>query len=271
MEALLSRSLFAEVESFRTPFHHLVGKVDLLEAGLLADTPPELSRSDICLYGLGRRRQQRPSGADANGNPLKALADHPQLKALVMDHCEQALGCEIKDERLCFHARRCVDEGDYFLSPHADCPKTICALLIYLWAGHRGTSLYRLSGHKDSPPAAEYGLQERVNNFTLHEEYHRVNLDVITKIKPDCYACFEHVKTISPEVGLFLLIPNTRFQAAPLDLPPSYHGVGAPLASDGARERRDLVLIDVKLPPSPQPTLRSLLKARLSSRRWRAA
>jgi hypothetical protein len=261
---LQTRSLFAEEKSFQTPFHHLVGKVDLLEAGLLSDTSLDPSQSDICDYSLGRRRQQQTTRSEAGTNPLQALADHPQLKALVTDHCQQALGCDVKAENLCFHARRCEDEGDYFLSPHADCPKTICALLIYLWAGQRGTSLYRLSGHRDSPPETEDGLRERVNNFTHREEYQRGNLDVITQIKPDCYACFEHVKTIRPDVGVFLLIPNTRFQGARLDLPRSYHGVGGPTGTDEASERRELILIDVKLPPPPPPTLRSLLRARLS-------
>lgn len=278
MKVVQTRSLVAEVGSFSTPFHHLVGKLDLSVLGLLADgtldpgeMAPDPARADLCAYGLGRRRQYQPDGSRQGADPLQALAHHPELRALVIAHCQQALGCDLTGTELRFHARRCVDEADYALSPHADCPKTICAMLIYLWQGQRGTSLYRLSGYSDSPPAQEPGLLERVNNFSGQPDYQRGNLDVISQLKPGCFAYFDHVKTIRPEVGVFLLIPNSRYRGALLDLPPSHHGVRARASALEPKERRDLVLIDVKLPNPPQPTLRSLLKARLSRKRKPAA
>jgi hypothetical protein len=109
----------------------------------------------------------------------------------------------------------------------------------------------------------EPGWLERVNNFNGHQEYQCGNLDVITMLKPDCFASFEHVQTIRPVFGSFLFLPNSRFRKALPDLPPSHHGVASCQTKGEPPEARDLILIDVKV-ANPAPTrLRSTLKTRL--------
>jgi hypothetical protein len=257
-----AKSLFESVESFSFPFRYLVGTLNLSLDPRLADPLESGAPGDLCAYGLGQRRQYHNSGPTAGVDPCLALARHAELKAFAIEHSQQALGCELQGEDLQVNARRCLDQSDYSLSPHMDCPKTICAILVYLWTGQRGTSFYRLTGHAEAGPAEEPGLQERVNNFNGNKEYQRDNFDVITTIKPGCFAYFEHVTTIRPAFGSFLFIPNTRFRKAIPDLPSSYHGVASRVGEGALDEARDLILIDVKLSNPAAPPLRSAIKAR---------
>lgn len=263
VEAVRERSLLASVESFDAPFSYLVGRLNLPHETLPVDPLEGGAEGDLCAYGLGKRKQYQ---ADAHLSTLDlclALANNAELRALAIEQSQLALGCDLPGKDINFNTRRCIDQSDYALSPHADCPKTICAILVYLWNGQRGTSLYRLRGHQDRMPAPEAGLQERVNNFNHQPEYQRSNLDVITTIKPGCFAYFQHVKTIRPAFASFLLIPNTRFRDALPDLPQSHHGVASTVGDLMPHEARNLILIDVKLASPPSPTLRSLLKSRL--------
>jgi len=262
LRVVQARSLFESVQSFSSPFSYLVGTLNLSLDPLLADPLESGARGDLCAYGLGQRRQYQNPGPTAGVDPCLALAHHAELKAFAMEHSEQALGCDLQGEEIQVHARRCLDHSEYSLSPHMDCPKTICAILVYLWTGRRGTSLYRLTGHSDQGPAVEPGLQERVNNFNGNKEYQRDNLDVITTVKPGCFAYFEHVTTIQPAFGSFVFIPNTRFRKAIPDLPSSYHGVASRVVEGELDEARDLILIDVKLANPAPPPLRTALKAR---------
>ncbi|MFN9646243.1 MAG: hypothetical protein ACK6BG_14250 [Cyanobacteriota bacterium] len=191
------------------------------------------------------------------------LAGHDDLRTFALEHSQASLACDLQGEAIQIQVRRCQDQSDYFLSPHADCPKTICAILIYLWTGNRGTSLYRLKGYSATPPVPESGWLERVNNFNGQSEYQCENQDVITRLKPDCFASFEHVRTIRPVLGSFLFLPNSRFRKALPDLPPSYHGVASGQAEGERPEARDLILIDVKLANPSPARLRSMLKTRL--------
>jgi hypothetical protein len=265
-EAVRERSLLASVESFATPFSHVVGRLNLPRESLSAEPLEGGAGADLCAYGLGKRKQYQADGHPARPDLCLALASNTALKTFAIEQSQLALGCDLRGKEVKVNARRCIDHADYALSPHADCPKTICAILIYLWNGQRGTSLYHLRGHQDRGPAPEAGLQERVNNFNHLPEYQRSNLDVITTIKPDCFAYFQHVKTIHPAFASFLLIPNTRFRDALPDLPQSHHGVASTVADLKPAEARDLILIDLKLASPPSPTLRSLLRSRLRAK-----
>jgi hypothetical protein len=263
LRVVQERSLFERVESFSFPFSYLVGTLNLSLDPLRVDPLEQGARGELCAYGLGRRRQVSDAGPTAGVDPCLALAHDAELRAFALEHSQQALGCDLRGEEIQVNARRCLDHSEYSLSPHMDCPKTICAILVYLWTGRRGTSLYRLTGHTEMGPAAEPGLQERVNNFSGKKEYQRDNLDVITTIKPGCFAYFEHVTTIRPVFGSFVFIPNTRFRQALPDLPSSYHGVASTVAEGELDEPRDLILIDVKLANPAPPPLRSAIKTRL--------
>jgi hypothetical protein len=219
------------------------------------------ARGNLCSYGIGQRRQFEGIGILASRDESLICDMDSELRAFAIEHSQLALGCHLEGEEIQVNVRRCIDQSDYYLSPHADCPKTICAFLIYLWNGLRGTSLYRLSGYYDCPPDPEPGLRKRVNNFSGLMEYQRNNLDTITMIKPGCFAYFEHIQTIHPSFGSFLLIPNTRFSGAIPYLPQSFHGVSSRLSDDQVNERRDLILIDVKLARQPQLGVRSALQA----------
>jgi hypothetical protein len=255
--------LFQDVQVCSSPFVHLVGRLNPAVVPLASTANDQASAGELCAYGLGRRRQhQDTAGADPY-TPGESLASHPAVRAFAVEHSQQALGCDLTGRSLAINVRRCVDDSDYFLSPHSDCPKTICAILIYLWHGERGTSLYRLTHHNELAPVPEPGLQKRVNNFHGHAEYQRANLDVITMLMPDCFAYYEHVKLIRPRPGSFLFIPNTRFRGALPDLPQSHHGVASQPSDLAAPERRELLLIDVKLSDETPPSLRSRLKERL--------
>ncbi len=256
-------SLFQSVESFHTPFHYCLGQLDDSFHALLSRPVKQDAKEALCSYGFGQRRQYSMDVTSDASDPCHVLASHDDVRAFALEQSQSALACDLRSEAIQIQARRCLDQSDYFLSPHADCPKTICVFLIYLWTGNRGTSLYRLEGHSQTAPVSEPGWRERLNNFNGHPEMQRDNLDVITMLKPDCFASFEHVRTISPVFGSFLFIPNSRCRMALPDLPPSYHGVASSRAANEPREARDVILIDVKL-ANPAPTrLRSTLKTRL--------
>lgn len=262
-KVMTAKSLFQSVQTVSTPFSHSLGQLDASLLPLLGAAVGQDTESAPCSYGFGRRRHYSLDSPSGPSDPCQLLAGHDDLRAFALEHSQSALGCDLQAEAITIQGRRCLDQSDYFLSPHADCPKTICAFLIYLWTGTRGTSLYALNGYSQIPPAPEPGLRERVNNFNGQPEWQRANLDVISMLKPDCFASFQHVQTIPPVFGSFLFIPNTRFRNALPDLPPSYHGVAASLAEAEPPEARDLLLIDVKLAnPVPTPQ-RPGLKARL--------
>ncbi len=248
---------------YNSPFVHFIGQLHPSLINLLLSPNARMSDGELCSYGLGRRRQHQEAVTTDGSEPPHPLAAHPALRTFVINYAQQALGCDLTGQAITIHVRRCLDESSYFLSPHEDCPKTISALLVYLWHGERGTSLYRLSQHHDQPPAPEPGLRERVNNFHGHAEYQRANLDVITQLTPECFATYEHVKLIRPRLGSFLFIPNTRFRGALPDLPRSHHGVASQASDLDTPERRHLLLIDVKQSDAARPSLRSRLKARL--------
>jgi hypothetical protein len=262
-------SLVEQAETFVTPFYHLVGRLNLSSDMLQVNAPHPGYGGDLCAYGLGKRIQYSGDSKQLGLDLCLFLAQHPALKAFAIEHSQQALGCNLQGENVQINARRCIDHSDYSLSPHADCPKTICAILVYLWNGNCGTSLYRLNGHAETGPSREMGWQERLNNFNGNKEYQGENLDVVTMVKPGCFAYFQHIKIIRPAVASFLLIPNTRFRGALPDLPQSYHGVASATSALRPAESRNLILIDVKLPNPPPPSLRSLLKARFSPKRPR--
>lgn len=256
-------SLFQSVKSFRTPFPYCLGQLDDSFHALLSRPLKQDAKEALCSYGFGQRRQYSLDMTSDASDPCHVLASHDDVRAFALEQSQSALACDLRSEAIQIQARRCLDQSDYFLSPHADCPKTICVFLIYLWTGTRGTSLYRLEGHSETAPVPGPGWRERVNNFNGHPEVQRDNLDVITMLKPDCFASFEHVQTICPVFGSFLFIPNSRCRKALPDLPPSYHGVASSRAANEPREARDVILIDVKL-ANPAPTrLRSTLKTRL--------
>jgi hypothetical protein len=263
LKAVPDTSLFKAVESFHTPFSYSIGHLNASLLPLLRSPAGQHTTEALCSYGFGRRRQFKLDGSPTESDLCRALAEHDSLRAFALEHSQAALACDLKGEDIQIQARRCLDESDYFLSPHADCPKTICVFLIYLWTGARGTSLYTLNGYSQVPPAPEPGMRERVNNFNGNKEYQRRNRNVITMLKPDCFASFEHVHTISPMFGSFLFIPNTRFRKAMPDLPTSYHGVASSQTEGETHEARDLILIDVKLAHPAPARLRSTLKARL--------
>jgi hypothetical protein len=85
-------------------------------------------------------------------------------------------------------------------------------------------------------------------------------------LRPECFAYFKHVKIIRPANGLFLFIPNTRFQNAIPDLPPSYHGVSSKDLNIDLDEQRQLLLIDVKMSVKPQTSLRALMASRIGEK-----
>jgi hypothetical protein len=257
-------SLFQDLRPCFSPFAHLLGQLNPAIVRQLLGAQAEPAADALCSYGSGQRRQQPATIAIDTTDARHPLAAHPAIRALAIEHSQRALGCDLTGQPIQINVRHCVDESDYFLSPHEDCPKTICAILIYLWNGERGTSLYRLTHHMELPPAPEPGLRERVNNFHHHPEFQRGNLDVITLLYPNCYATYEHVKLIRPRLGSFLLIPNTRFRGALPDLPRSHHGVASCPMDQDAPERRHLLLMDLKLADGTPPSLRSCLKARLS-------
>ncbi|MCP9916692.1 hypothetical protein [Cyanobium sp. ATX 6F1] len=260
-------SLIESAEWYDYPYGHMVGRISIPAHFMLDGNTIDQSSGELCAYGLGKRRQNSGSEyKEATNKLLTFLEDNSELKAFMLENSQNALGCNLDEANVTTNARKCVDESSYYLSPHADCPKTICALIIYLWHGKRGTSLYRLSHHSCMPPSTEHGLQERENNFTGRKEFQQASLDVITTVKPECYANFKHVTTIYPDFCSFLFIPNTRFRHAIQDLPTSYHGVSSKLQDTELDEQRQLILIDMKICEKPKIGLRSRAKSQLNQR-----